>query len=162
MSDNDLRLSHIPTVHVGMLIHRRPEDVFQAFADPAITTRFWFTHSDGRMTPGARLRWTWEMYGVFTTVDVNAVEENRRIVFDWGDDDPTTVEFLFTRWDGDATYVEVTESGLRGDGDAVVASVSGSTGGFTIVLCAAKALLEHDLVLTAVRDAHPHDLKPDP
>jgi predicted RNA-binding protein with TRAM domain len=82
-------------------------------------------------------------------------------VFDWGDDGPTTVEFLFTPLDGDATYVEVTESGLRGDGDALVARVADSTGGFTIVLCAAKALLEHDLVLAAVRDAHPHDLKPD-
>ncbi|GAA2220699.1 hypothetical protein ACFY2R_22325 [Micromonospora olivasterospora] len=30
-----------------------------------------------------------------------------------------------------------------------------SMGGFTMVLCACKALLEHGAVLTAVGDAHP-------
>ena len=38
-------------VKVGMLIRRPPEDVFEAFADPAITTRFWFTKSSGRLEP---------------------------------------------------------------------------------------------------------------
>jgi uncharacterized protein YndB with AHSA1/START domain len=160
MPTTDLRLSRIPTVHVGMLIHRPPETVFRAFADPAVTTRFWFTRSNGTMTPGAQLEWIWDMYGVSDTVKVKEVESNRRIVFEWSDE-PTTVELRFMPWKDDATYVEVTESGLRGDGDALVARVAGSTGGFTIVLCALKALLEHDVVLTAVRDAHPNDLDPE-
>jgi uncharacterized protein YndB with AHSA1/START domain len=149
-------------VHVGMLIHRPPEDVFRAFADPAITSRFWFTDSDGSMAPNARLHWTWEMYGVSTVVQVRDVEQSRRIVFDWGSETPTTVEFRFTPWGdrGDATYVEVTEAGFEAEGDALVARVADSTAGFTIVLCAAKALLEHDIVLTLVRDAHPKDVKP--
>jgi hypothetical protein len=45
--------------------------------------------------------------------------------------------------------------GLRGDGDRLVARVADSTGGFTQVLCALKALLEHDVVLTVVRDHAP-------
>ena len=158
-SDTDLRLDEIPTVHVGMLIRRRPEDVFRAFVDPAVTTRFWFTRSDGRLTPGAQVHWVWEMYGVSTTVRVKEVEDNRRIVFDWGDEAHTTVDVRFTPWGDDATYVEVTESGFDGDGDALVARVADSTGGFTIVLCAAKALLEHDLALAVVRDAHPKELR---
>jgi hypothetical protein len=55
---------------------------------------------------------------------------------------------------GGVTYVEVTETGLSGDGDEL-ARAAASTGGFTIALCALKALLEHDLVLTAVRDRFP-------
>jgi len=160
MSVDALQLSQIPTVHVGMLVHKPPHETFQAFVDPAITTRFWFTNSSGKMTPGADLRWGWEMYGASTKVAVKEVQANHRIYFEWGDDKPTTVELRFTPWGDDATYVEVTEAGLNGDGDEVLARVADATGGFTIVLCALKALLEHGLVLTVVRDAHPKGLQP--
>ena len=161
MSADALQLTKIPTVHVGMLVRKPPKEAFQAFVDPTITTKFWFTKSSGKLTPGADLRWDWEMYGVSAKVAVNEVEANRRIRFQWGDDQPTTVELRFTPWEDGATYVEVTEAGLSGNsGDEVLARVADSTGGFTIVLCALKALLEHDLVLTVVRDAHPKDLQP--
>jgi hypothetical protein len=55
--------------------------------------------------------------------------------------------------------VRVTERGVRGSGDEVVARVAASTAGSTIVLCALKAALEHDLQLHVVRDAHPRELK---
>jgi uncharacterized protein YndB with AHSA1/START domain len=159
MSADALQLTKIPTVHVGMLVHRPPHEAFQAFVDPAITTKFWFTKSSDKMTAGAELRWDWEMYGVSTKVAVEEVEANRRIRFQW-DDKPTTVELRFTPWGDGATYVEVTEAGFNGDGDELLARVADSTGGFTIVLCALKALLEHGLVLTAVQDAHPKGLQP--
>jgi uncharacterized protein YndB with AHSA1/START domain len=159
MSVDTLKLTQIPTVHVGMLVRRPPHEAFQAFVDPAITTKFWFTNSSGKVTAGADLRWDWEMYGVSTKVAVKEVQANRRIRFEWGDDQPTTVELRFTRWGDGATYIEVTEAGFSGDGDEVLARVADSTGGFTIVLCALKALLEHGLVLTVVRDAHPKDLQ---
>jgi uncharacterized protein YndB with AHSA1/START domain len=154
MSVDTLQLTRVPTVDVGMLIRRPPDEVFQAFVDPAITTKFWFTKSSGRMTPGANLRWEWEMYGVSTSVRVQEVEDNSRIRFEWDDDDPTTVEVrVIPRSDG--TYVQVTETGLSGDGDTVVSRAIDSTGGFTMVLCALKALLEHGVVLAVVRDRNP-------
>jgi uncharacterized protein YndB with AHSA1/START domain len=159
MPADDLRLTQVPSVNVGMLVRRPAREVFRALVDPDITTRFWFTKSSGKVVPGANLRWEWEMYGAKALVSVKAVEDDRRIVFDWGDDDEfTTVEFRFTRWEGDATYVEVTETGLRGNGDELVSLAAGSTGGFTIALCALKALLEHDVVLTAVADRFPKGL----
>jgi hypothetical protein len=51
------------------------------------------------------------------------------------------------------------ETGLSGDSDEVLAHVADSTGGFTIVLCTLKALLEHDIVLTIIQDAHPQGLE---
>jgi hypothetical protein len=39
------------------------------------------------------------------------------------------------------------------------ARAADSTGGFTFVVCALKALLEHDVVLTVVLDAHPEGLQ---
>jgi uncharacterized protein YndB with AHSA1/START domain len=157
---NSLQLTKIPSVNVGMLIHRPPGEVFRALVDPDITTRFWFTKSTGKLAPGAHVRWDWEMYGVSADVAVKGVEESRRILFDWGDDDEsTTVEFRFTPWEGDATFVEVTETGLTGDGDAIAARLAGSTGGFSLALSALKAYLEHDIVLTVVADRFPKGLE---
>jgi uncharacterized protein YndB with AHSA1/START domain len=156
MSVDDLKLTQIPSVEVGMLIRRPPGEVFQAFVDPAITTRFWFTKSSGKLVSGATVRWDWEMYGVSTDVSVKEIDENSRILIEWGDgDESTTVEFRFVPSGDDATYVQVTETGLSGDGDEIVSRVADSTGGFYQVLCAAKALLEHDVVLTVVLDHEP-------
>jgi uncharacterized protein YndB with AHSA1/START domain len=153
---NDLQLTQIPSVKVGMLIRRPPAEVFRALVDPDITTRFWFTKSSGHVEPGAELRWEWEMYGASANVSVREVEQDSRILFDWGDgDESTTVEFRFIPHGDGATYVEVTESGLSGHGDQLVARAAGSTGGFTIALCALKALLEHDVALSVVRDRFP-------
>jgi uncharacterized protein YndB with AHSA1/START domain len=154
-----LQLTYVPTVKVGMLIRKPTGEVFQALVDPAITTRFWFSKSSGKVTPGANLDWEWEMYGVSTRVSVKEVEPDSRIVFEWNDDKPTTVEFRFIPWGDDATYVQVTETGLSGDGDELVAHVADSTDGFSMVLSALKALLEHDVVLTVVLDHLPKGLE---
>jgi hypothetical protein len=52
-----------------------------------------------------------------------------------------------------------TETGFTGDGDTVVRYATDSTGGFTFLLSALKALLEHDILLRVVRDAHPSGLE---
>jgi uncharacterized protein YndB with AHSA1/START domain len=154
-----LRLTKTPSVKVGLLVRTPPERVFEAFRDPAVTTKFWYTKSTGEMTPGATLRWDWEMYGVASDVTVDEVEEHRRIAFRWNDHDsegpPTRVELRFDSRGPNATHVVVTEDGFRGDGDTLVELVAASTEGFTFVLSALKAYLEHDLVLHIVEDAHP-------
>ena len=160
MAAPDLKLSRAPSVEVGMLIRRPPADVFRAFADPAVTTKFWFTKSSGKLVPDAEIRWEWEMYDASTRLLVKEVDENRRIVFDWDlDSDPATVEFRFTPAPDDMTYVQVTETGFGGDGDELACRAVDSTGGFTMVLCAAKALLEHDVILTVVLDRRPAGLE---
>jgi uncharacterized protein YndB with AHSA1/START domain len=160
MTAGGLQLTQIPASKVGMLVRKPPDVVFEAFVDPTITTRFWFTKSTGRLEPGATIQWDWEMYGVSADVSAKELEENRRILIEWGDEGgSTTVELRFTPWKGDATYVEVTESGFSGGGDDIVASVAGSTGGFSLVLCALKALLEHGVVLAVVADRFPKGLE---
>lgn len=135
-----------PVVKVGMLIRRPVQEVFNALVDPAVTTKFWFTKSSGRLEAGKRIRWDWEMYGVSADIDVTELEENKRIVIEW----PSRVEWTFTPY-GDATYVHVTNSDLEGGAEEAV----GSMGGFTMVLCALKALLEHNVILTVVADKEP-------
>jgi uncharacterized protein YndB with AHSA1/START domain len=149
----DLQLTRVPTVKVGMRIRRPPSEVFQAFVDPAITTRFWFTKSSGKLALGATVRWDWEMYGVSAEVSVKEFEPDSRIVFEW-DNGPRTVELRFVPWDDD-TYVQVTEAGFDGNADAIVAWIADSTSGFSNVLCALKALVEHDVELNVVLDHTP-------
>lgn len=39
--------SKLPTVETQMTIRKSVATVFQAFIDPAVTTKFWFTKSSG-------------------------------------------------------------------------------------------------------------------
>lgn len=154
----DLKLTTVPPVEVAMLVRRPAAEVFRAFTDPDITTRFWFTGSTGPLTDGAKVQWEWSNYGITADVAVRDVEPDRRLVFDWDNNPTTTVEIRFTERPDATTWVEVTETGFADngmDGDGVVAHVAGSTNGFTIVLSALKAWLEHGIELGAVRDRYP-------
>ncbi|UNO39102.1 SRPBCC family protein [Streptomyces sp. MST-110588] len=151
-----LELTQAPAASASMIIRKPPEEVLEAFADPSVTTRFWYSRSSGRMVPGAELRWEWETYGASVQVRVEAVEEGRLIRFQWGNyEQPTLVELKFTPQASNATFVEVTETGFQGSGDDAVRWVNDTVGGFTTVLCALKALLEHGIELGAVADHHP-------
>ncbi len=142
-----------------MLIRKPAAEVFEAFIDPSITSRFWFTKSTGRLEPGKHVTWTWEMYDVSIEVEVKEIEVNKRISIEWGNyGEMTTVEWIFTPYGDDATYVTITNSGFQGDGDKVVRDALDSTGGFTWVLAGLKALLEHDVELNAIADAFPKGL----
>jgi uncharacterized protein YndB with AHSA1/START domain len=152
-------LERAPVVTTQLLIRRPVAEVFEAFADPAVTTRFWFTRSSGRVEEGRELRWDWEMYGVGTRVVVKAVEPGRRILVEW-DEPPTSVEWVFDPRGADATVVTVSNSGFHGSDDEKVGGALDSMGGFTLVLAGAKALLEHGVELNLVADRHPDAVLP--
>jgi uncharacterized protein YndB with AHSA1/START domain len=142
-----------------MLIRRPVQEVFEAFVDPAVTSRFWFTRSSGRLEAGKQVRWDWEMYGFSVDVDVKAIEENRRIVIEWSAaGTPTTVEWTFTPRPDGTTFVTITNTGFSGDLHEVARLAIAATEGFTFVLAGLKALLEHDVVLNVVRDRFPDGL----
>jgi uncharacterized protein YndB with AHSA1/START domain len=143
-----------------MLIRKPIADVFEAFINPEITTKFWFTKGSGKLEAGKQVTWTWEMYNISTQVNVSEIEENKRILINWPYGDvSTTVEWVFTPYGNDATYVSITNSGFTGDGDKVVNDALDSKGGFTWVLAGLKALLEHGVELNLVADAFPKGLR---
>ena len=137
-----------------MLIRRPVREVFEAFVDPAITTRFWFTRGSGRLEPDARVRWDWEMYGASTHAHVRALEQDARILIEW-DDPATRVEWTFSARGDGATFVTIANSGFSGSGDEMVANALDAMGGFSFVLAAAKAYLEHGIELNLVGDHAP-------
>lgn len=155
MIHRHMHLDNAPVVRAQMLIRRPVAEVFRAFVDPDVTTRFWFTRSTGPLEKGRKVRWDWEMYGASGDVRVLDVEPNRRILIEW-DEPPTRVEWMFSER-SDGTFVSITNDGFTGTGDEVVRQALDSMGGFSFVLAAAKALLEHDIELNLVADHFPDE-----
>ena len=151
-----MELSQVPEAKTSMLIRKPVGQVFEAFADPSVTTEFWFTRSSGRLEAGKRVQWEWEMYGFSTDANVLALEVNKRILVEWGDESGcTTIEWTFSPRNEHETYVTIANSGFQGDGDSVVAQAIDSTEGFAFVLAGAKAFLEHGVALNLVGDKFP-------
>jgi uncharacterized protein YndB with AHSA1/START domain len=146
-----MELQSEPVARTQMLIRRPVAEVFEAFIDPAITSRFWFSRGSARLTAGAVVYWHWDVYGVSATVVVKAVEHNRRILIEW----PTPVEWTFTPQGDDTTFVSITASGFGGSWDDKVARVIDSMGGFSFLLAGCKAFLEYGVELNLVADHHP-------
>jgi len=156
----ELEMKNQPVMRTGMLIRRPVAEVFEAFVNPEITTRFWFTRSTGKLEAGRQVHWYWDMYGVSAPVTVIAVEPPGKIVIEWPDRNGlTTVEWTFTPREDGSTFVEITNSGFSGSADELVEQVTDSMGGFTLVLAGCKALLEHDLELNLVADRYPPGLE---
>jgi uncharacterized protein YndB with AHSA1/START domain len=147
-------LTRVPVTETGILIRKPVRDVFEAIVNPEITTKFWFTKGSGRLEAGQRVRWDWEMYDV--SIDVQAIEPNRRIMIQWpGYSGPTTVEWTFAAQKDGTTFVRVTESGFTGTGDQLAKYVADLTQGFTLMLVGLKALLEHGVQLNLTGDRYP-------
>lgn len=139
-----------------MLIRRPVAEVFEAFIDPAITTKFWFTKSSGRLETGSQVRWDWEMYDSGTDVHVKSIESNKRILIVWmAYGAPTAVEWIFTAYPDNTTFVSITNSGFQGTQEEIAEQALSSTEGFTFVLAGLKAFLEHDINLNLIADRFP-------
>ncbi len=141
-------------VECQMLIRKPIEEVFNAFIDPEVTTNFWFTKSSGKLEKGERIKWEWEMYNVSAEVFVEEVLINKLIRIKW-DDPQTTVDFEFSSYSDDSTYVIIKNYGFQQEGDALIEAINNNTGGFTTVLDGLKAYLEHGIKLNLVADKFP-------
>ena len=143
-----------PVVKAQMLIRKPIQEVFEAFVDPEITTRFWFTKSSGRLTKGKHVRWEWEMYGVWDDILVKSMEQNKRIEIE--SSDKTIIEWVFTSCTEAEIFVTITNTGFTGSDDEILSQAIDSMGGYTMVLCGLKALLEHNIELNLVSDKAPN------
>jgi len=143
-------LSRAPIASVEMLIRRPAKEVFAAFVEPGMLTKFWLNRSSGPLVAGGRAHWEFMVKGAESDLDVKALEPNRRILIEWPD--KSTVEWTFTEFTPNETIVAISNTGFGGDPDEAVATAINSTEGFTIVLCALKALLEHGSAMNLVND----------
>ncbi len=70
----------------AMLIRKPVAQVFNAFIDPDITTKFWFTKSSGILKENETIVWTWEMFDHSFSIKVLRITTNEKIAIQWGDD----------------------------------------------------------------------------
>ena len=155
-----MRDKSVSSAKAEMLIRKPVAEVFEAFIDPAITSKFWFTKGSGRLEPDKEIRWDWEMYGFSALVNVKAIEPNKRILIEWSAyGAPTTVEWIFTSRPDNTTFVSITNAGFPGDQDQIVKHAIESTEGFALVLCGLKALLEYNIIINLVLDRFPDAIK---
>ena len=142
-----------------MLIRKPIEYVFQAFINPEITTKFWFTKSSGKIEEGKETQWTWEMYNHSISVRTKMIELNKKIVIEWGNNDEiATVEWTFKNLGETGTFVSIINTGFQGDTEKIIAQIRDSTEGFTLVLAGLKAYLEHNIELNLILDRFPKEL----
>lgn len=140
-------------VNTGMLIRRPVDEVYQAFTEPGVTTWFWFTHADKRLTPGAKATWTWSMYDLSIKIEVKEMQPNARILILWDTDGAASeLEFRFEPR-GRATWVEITNSGFSADEEGFRAAMRAMEG-FTLVLAGAKLWLEQAIEPHFISDCH--------
>ncbi len=137
-----------------MMIRKPVADVFQAFVDPAITTKFWFTRSSGKLEKGKTIAWEWEMYGVSDNIKVVEIHRNKKITIEW-DHPSTTVDFEFLELSEETTYVVIKNYGFHQSGNELIEAIKKNTGGFTTVLDGLKAYLEFGIELNLVKDKFP-------
>ena len=143
-----------------MLIRKPIDLVFQAFIDPKITTKFWFTKSSGKLKEGEKTEWTWEMYNHSTSILTKKIELNKKILIEWTNNtDLTTVEWNFKSLDENLTFVSIINYGFEEKNDKTIEAVRSSTEGFTLVLAGLKAYLEHNIELNLVADRFPKGIE---
>ena len=143
-----------------MLIRRPVSEVFQAFVDPEITSKFWFSRGSAKLEVEKSVRWDWEMYGFSVEAKVKVLEPNSRILVEWpAYGAPTDIEWLFAARADGTTFVSITNWGFRGSPEEIAKLAVGSTEGFSFVLAGAKALLEHGVLLNLVSDRFPDGIR---
>lgn len=143
-----------PAAKTAMLIRKPVTQVFEAFINPDITSKFWFTSSTGQLETGKQIEWQWQMYNISIPVNVKEIIPNQCIVVEWGNyGNMSTIEWTFDSMDELGTYVRITNSGFQGDPAELITQVSDSTKGFTFLLAGLKAYLEHGIQLNLTGDA---------
>lgn len=143
-----------------LAIRRPVKEVFEAFINPDITTKFWFTHSTGRLKEGATIEWKWQMYNLVVPVTVLEILEYQKIRIQWGQGlQKSTVDYEFRSVNATLTFLTIKNFDFLATGDELVNQVKDSTKGFTFVLAGLKAWLEHKVQLHLVDDAFPKELR---
>lgn len=145
--------------HAAMMIRKPVEQVFMAFTNPEITTKFWFTKSTGPLEKGRTVDWTWEMYDHTVPVHVLKLITNNLLLVEMGTGEhKQLVEWDFKVLDDYSTFVSITNTGFKGTPDEILSGIRDSTGGFSWVLAGLKAYLEHGVELNLVADRYPKEL----
>ncbi|WP_088825523.1 SRPBCC domain-containing protein [Listeria goaensis] len=135
--------------NVSLLIKKPVAVVFEAFIEPDVTTKFWFTKSSGKLVVGQKVTWDWEMYGVSDEILVLEIIPNERIHVRHANAKETI--WKFEAYSETETIVKI----QNGEFDEL-SEIIDATEGYTLVLSGFKAYLEQGVLLNLIEDKHPN------
>ena len=146
------------SAHIARPVH----DVFEAVANPQNLSQYFTTGgAKGRLESGTTVSWDFHDFPGAFPVDVIEVEQDRRIVLRWeaneggpADGDAVTtgagyktqVTMTFAPLEDGRTLVTIAEEGWRETPTGLAASY-GNCQGWSQMLCALKAWIEHGINL---------------
>lgn len=123
---------------VSLIIEAAPQQIYDAFVDPAQLVRFWLSQASGPLRVGVPVDWHFMVAGAQAVTTATQLEPGKRIAWQWPDG---AVRIELEAFDG-ATAVTVVNDGFVGTEKDKVDAALNATEGFTIVLCDLKTLLE--------------------
>ena len=140
-----------PIAKAEILIRKPITEVFNAFTQPDHITQFWFDKCSGPIEEDASIEWTWTIFDMTIPVKVMSYKENESIIMSLGSgNDQSILEWSFTKRSEQTTYVSLINRDFQGNIDEKIATALDSTGGFNLVIAAAKAYLENGIKLNIV------------
>jgi uncharacterized protein YndB with AHSA1/START domain len=129
-----------------MRIDKSSNEVFEALVDPEKIGNYWFSNSSGRLEEGKKITWLYQEYNAELTIKVVEVEQDKRIVYKWGEGKyETTVNFYLRKEENGSTVLEVTESGFNTNDPEIVNILLGQKEGWMYMLTCLKGYLENGI-----------------
>lgn len=121
-------------------------EVFEAIANPDKMANYWFSSGTGRIEQRKKITWRYAEYNAEVLITVLEVEENKKIVFSWGEEgEETTVTITLSTLEEAGTEIGIIESGFNEDDPDLVDKLVGQKGGWVYMLTCLKGYLENGI-----------------
>lgn len=129
-----------PVVRKEIAIDATPEEVWDAWAEPAGIARWFVDRAEGRMEPGATVTWIFETFGYRLPIEVYEAERATKLVFGGEPPDrPAALQEVHVRQEGGSTVLRLANSGFAEDDEEGFAGVDS---GWEMALATLKHQLE--------------------
>jgi uncharacterized protein YndB with AHSA1/START domain len=123
---------------ITLFIQALPNDVYAAFVEPAVLTRFWLSAASGPLSVSEKVRWKFMVEGAEADVKAITMDPGRRLAWEWSG---SKVSIELEPLDG-GTAVTLVNDSFSATGPGAIDAVVDATQGFSFVLADLKTLLE--------------------
>ena len=133
-----------------MKILKPVNEVFEAFVDPSKIGGFWFSSSSERWGEGKTITLKYEEYNAQIDIKVMEIDENKRIVFQWGaNEEGHKVTITLNELGHSESIIEINEEGFNENEDNFISQLIDNKEGWVYMLTCLKGYLEYGANLRA-------------
>jgi uncharacterized protein YndB with AHSA1/START domain len=131
-------------------IFKPVNEVFESFVDPSKIGKFWFSSSSERWEQGKTITLKYDEYNAQGDIKIMEIEENKKIVFRWGDNsEGHVVTITLNELNNSSTIIEVKEEGFNEIDDNLISDLLDNKEGWVYMLTCLKGYLEYGTNLRA-------------